>query len=264
MEKPVTVFVVILLLAAAALLLMDQNGPDNIDNVSEMRDKIVYESNKVSSYSYRSLVTTVSKGFLEDVKVDVKSVIEGNGSVDLENRFMYTPVSINIVGYSGGTSIKTESRMEMYISGDTLYTKAKRVWVKQKLKGDSWNKTQLKQYSDAVENAYVKLIGTEELGGEPVYVLEFKPGLDEFMDYAVELKGNAPSLDAKLSEETIRGYTIMAWVSTESLLPLKTTTEFTLVSGDVTTTMKVVNEYYDYNKPVNPQLPEEVASAIEM
>jgi len=263
MNRSIVAVGAVLLVAMVGLMLFTQTS-QVADKAVEIRDKSIASSDKVSSYSYSIVVKAVSKGTLDGKQVEVNTTIEGNGTIDLRKRFMYTPVSMNVVGHSGEEPIETKSYMEMYILSDTLYSNAGQMWVKQKLKEDAWSGTQLSQQNDVIRNASVKLVGEEEVNGKKAYVIELKPDLNALMSYAVEIAQSTPSLEASMNKETVEYYKITEWISAESFLPLKTVNEFTVSSEDIRTTMRVVSEYYDYGKQVNAELPDEVLDAKEL
>jgi hypothetical protein len=261
------VVIVFVLLAAAVigLVFMNQQGFDRekeAPKAPKIRDTSIEEVGKVSSYAYSSTVETDSNGLLDDSPINVKTLMEGNGTIDLKKKLMHTIVNIAVGGSSGGNPIKTNSQTEMYVVGGSLYSKAGILWVKQPLGEDAWSKTQLDALKEAVRNANVSLAGIEMVNGKPAYLLEFRPDMDALMGYSVEIRGNTPL--PRGGRETIGEYSIREWISTESLLPLKTESRLLILSGNVTTNMKVVTGYHDYNKQFELNLPEEAANATEM
>lgn len=265
MRKNAPLLTSALIVVALGIILMTQIGANKEKRTNEIRDKSLEESSKISSYSDSKVIRVSSKGFL-DGEFDVRILIQGNETIDLDKQFMHAMSTSNITGYSADGPIRTEYEQELYVVNNTLYSKAEQTWVKQTMKEDSWSKTQLDQQIDVTKNAGVELMGTEEVNGKSAYVLEFKPDLNALMAYAIEVSktgGSAPSPGGE-SKESIKEYTITEWISTETFLPLKTTDEFTLESENITTTMIVTTEYYGYNSPINSELPEEVANAIEM
>lgn len=251
-----------LLIIAVVALLVVGVGFYREKKAVEVRDRSMAASGNVSSYFYTMIVSTKTKGVVDGATVDIAGSIAGNVSVDMEERFMYSPVSINIRGFSDGEPVATKSEMEMYVVDDTLYTQVGGMWAKRRLDEDAWGRTQLKQQEKVIEGAGVRLAGSEMLHGVEAYVLEFKPDVKDIMDYAVEVSGNIPT--AEEGGDRVEGYTVREWISTDNFLPLKTVTDFTMVSGDVTTAMSITVEYYDYDKPVALELPEEAAGAIDM
>jgi hypothetical protein len=226
-----------------------------------IRDRSIAASAGVSSYFYTMAVSTRTEGFIGNSTVNISSSTVGNVSIDIDRRLMYSPVSIHVRGSSEGEPISIESTVEMYVLNNTLYTLSEGMWAKQALEEDAWGNTQLEQEEKVVEGADVRLAGVETVRGEEAYVLEFRPDVNAIMEYSVDVAGDMPSLE---DEDRIEDYGIKEWVSTESLLPQKSVTEFTMVSGDVKTLMKITVEYYDYNKPLILDLPVGAAEAEDI
>ncbi|MFH1126214.1 MAG: DUF6612 family protein, partial [Candidatus Altiarchaeota archaeon] len=199
---------------------------------------------------------------LEGANVDLESSINGSGMIDVVNRFMYTPVQIRITGSSNGSPVNTYTRIEMYVVNNTLYSKTGQMWIKQRLEEDSWSRTQLDQQSSIIKDAGVNLVGREEIRGEETYVLELSPNLKNLMDYAVEV--NSKAQPTGTTNESVEEYAITEWISAKTFLPLKTVNTLTLLSENVTTTIEVTTEYYNYNKLVEDKLPYEAENAVEI
>lgn len=236
-------------------------------NDSWIRDRSEAASSRVSSYFYTMSVSSKTAGVIEGAEVDIVGSMAGNVSIDLERRFMHGRVKVNVSGSSGGEPIATYSEIDVYVVNETLYSQAGGFWVKQKLGEEAWGETQLSREGKATESAEVRLAGVEAIREVECYVLEFKPDVKAMSDY-VEISGNTPS-EGDAGEE-VEGYAVREWVSTESFLPLKTVTEFTVKSGGVKTEVNVNVDYYDYGRPFAMEIPrealeaEDAASAVMM
>jgi hypothetical protein len=254
----------ILIIIGIGILLAIQVIETGGKTASEIRNASIAAQESVYSCSYNSTSRTDSTGVMDGSPMTINGSVFMKGRVDLNKKFTYSYISSDIEVFSGKNFTREQRAYETYIVNTTLYTGAEGVWMKQDLGEDVWSGMTLQQEVDVINDTNVRLVGTEDVLGEKAYVLEFKPDLAVLMVYANEIGGKMPSFGERLSGESVRDYTIKEWVSTETLLPLKSVNVFTLTSEDINTTMTVISEYYDYDKPVNTQLPEAAASAIQV
>jgi hypothetical protein len=249
--------VVIALIAVAVVHLFTQKGQDD-KRTTEIIDGMIEACKQVSSYNYSMTVFSVSNGFFENSQVNIETLMKGDGFVDIRNKRMYTPLSINIKGFTAGNPVTSHSELEMYVIGNTLYSRAGNNWFRQELNGDVWSKTQLEQQNAIVKGAYARNTGIEELNGVEVYVIQYTPNPSNLVNYALEVMGKS---SAQQGVETLRDYTVAQWISTKTLLPVKTMIKFTSISQNMTNTLGVVSEYKDFNSTMEIRLPEEAANA---
>jgi len=249
--------VVVLLLGIVLFTQVEQSKEKKTMDIIGMT---IDASERVYYYSDNREIRVTAKGVPEGV-FDVEIVITGNETVNLDGKFMHAAVTTTVKGSKAEGPVGVTSEAEMYVVREMLYTRAGQKWVSQPIPGDSWD-TELSRHIDLIKDAEVDLLGSEELNGEGVYVLEIKPDLRALEDYAAEIGRSAPSAESGMLDERITSYKITEWISKESLLPLRTVNEFTVSSSNITTTMTVSTDYYDYNKPVEWKLPDEVYRMI--
>jgi len=253
----------ILIAIGIVILLASQVIKTGDRKATDIRDSSLSAREKVSSYGYNIAIQTDSMGFIGGNPITVNGSTRREGVIDMEKKFMHETVSEDVIGIPEEVIPSRHTRAESYVVNTTLYLKVEDTWLQQEMTEDVWNQPNLQQKGSVIKGANVMLIGTEDFRGEQAYVLEIRPDLGILMAQVAET-GSTPFLNERLSNEQVQEYVIHEWISKESLLPLKSINKFTLASDNVTTTMSVLAEYYDYNKAVNTELPEEAADAMQM
>ena len=168
---------------------------------------------------------------------------------------------------------------ETYLQGDTVYMKLGENWtVLTGVPPEMWDRQdQLKNQMEIVNRSEAEVIKSAKIDGQDTYELKIVPDMETFSVVLAEVMGSMPLYGmnlTKLYEESEMDWTV--WLSKETKLPLKnqvhmklTLTPETLglpVEGAGFVKMVMDTEettfYYEYNQPMNIELPEEAKNAL--
>ncbi|MDD5112329.1 MAG: hypothetical protein PHG85_07280 [Candidatus Altiarchaeota archaeon] len=223
----------------------------------ELQERSLAAIRNVSTYSYLTRIDARSTGLSGEGIVNVSTRMAGNGTIDVRQNLMHAYVGIRINGISGEDSINTQNLMEMYVVKDTVYTRTGKSWVKGVMESDAWENTQLIEEANAIMDGSAVITGTEEIDGESAYVLAITPSSGSSSAYSAGLGSETGGIESELLENRI-----FEWISKETLLPLRISNEQVFSAGNITTKMTVISDYYDFNAPVEIQLPDDAAGAL--
>ena len=171
--------------------------------------------------------------------------------------------------------------METYLLGDTVYMKLGENWtVLTGIPREMWDRQdQLKNQMEIINHSEAEVIGSAKIDGQDTYELKIVPDMETFSVVLAEEMGSMPLYGinlTKLYEESEMDWTV--WLSKETKLPLKSQMHMKLtlppemlglpVEGAGFVKMIVDTEvtklYYEYNQPMNIELPEEARRAPPM
>jgi len=200
----------------------------------------------------------------------------GVGAIDMLAPAMNTVMDTTT---SSELSEPVTQEIEMYMISDTIYTKIEGNWTKMEgLPMDSWDKQNImKSQMELFNSSEFELIGSEKVNGEDSYKLKIVPDMETFSTIVGEQMGSMMPVQftniTEIFEESEMKQTI--WLSKESKLPLKAELDMKMkltpelmglpreMVGDVEMDLEssATVLYYDYNEPVEIELPPEAASA---
>ncbi|HII07805.1 MAG TPA: hypothetical protein HA349_10970 [Methanotrichaceae archaeon] len=210
---------------------------------------------------------------LRTMSFETKSV--GEGELNVTARAMKMTMTTTTSSEDMGEVVQ---EMEMYMQGDTMYTKIDGNWTK--LPGmpeDMWDQqNQVKTQAELLNASEIKLEGSEKINGEDAYKVKVVPDMETFTMILNQQMGSMPIQNMDITEifnDSEMEWT--TWISKESHLPLKNLVamELTLTSdmmglpvgemGDVEMEIKSDSTviYSNYNEPVVIVVPEEAKNA---
>ncbi len=204
---------------------------------------------------------------------ETRSVGEGVLNVtDLATKMTMTTTT------SSEESGEIVSEMEMYMKGDTMYTKVDGNWTKMPgMPEEMWDQqNQVKTQAELLNASEIELVGSEKVNGEDAYKVKVVPDTETFTMILNQQMGSMPLYTMNMTEifeESEMEWT--TWISKESHLPLKNQValDLTLTAdmmglpvgemGDVE--MEIESDstviYSNYNEPVVIEVPEEAMAA---
>jgi len=252
----------------------------------ELKQIIEETAEEVNTYKFEMSmkIETVMSNESESIKMITTS--SGSGAVDQENRKMFMRFSSTLAGLEVNKSIETE--MEMYLIENEMYMKMDlgipglpARWMKMEIPEENWeSQNQLDQQLELLNASEIEIIGSEKIDGTDCYILEITPDMEKLWEVII----NNPGTEEQMSElsdfnlgDIIKETSVKYWIAKDTKFPMKTITkmkmEFTPESLNITdnvteeSSMTMESEmevrYYDYNVPVEIELPDEAKQAIE-
>lgn len=270
----------ILMVAAFAGCSQEELSPE------ELKQTIVETAEKIDTYKFdmnMKMSTVISN---ESGSIEMTTLSSGNGVVDQENGKMVMKLKTNMTGLGKDKSFGTE--MEMYYIGNELYMKMDigipefpARWMKMEIPEDYLeSQNQLEQQLELLNASEIEVLGSERIDGIDCYVLKVTPDMEKLW----EVISNKPGTGEQVKElgdfnlgDIIKETSVKYWIAKDTKFPMKTFTkmkmEFTSeslnISDSVTEELfmtmdsEVEVKYYDYNEPVEIELPKEAKNAEE-
>jgi len=210
---------------------------------------------------------------LRTMTFETKSV--GEGELNVTDRAMKMTTTTTTSSEETGEIV---SEMEMYMKGDTMYTKIDGNWTQMPgMPEDMWDQqNQVRTQAELLNSSEIKLVGSEKVNGEAAYKVKVVPDMETFTMILNQQMGSMPFYTMNMTdifEESEMEWT--TWISKESHLPLKNQValDLTLTAdmmglpvgemGDIE--MEIESDstviYSSYNQPVVIVVPEEAMAA---
>lgn len=204
----------------------------------------------------------------------------GNGIVDSANKEMHISMDMSVDIPDKG---KQEMTMENYLVGGWAYIKMSLPvvgdkWMKMKMPEEMWGtQSQLDQQMEMLKTAKkVNFLGGEDVNGTACYVVEIVPSLEVLNKMMSQL--NMPAMgDIDIGKldltDLIKEMSIKEWIAKDTYLFVKTENHMLIeiLPGNVgaaeedfekiTENIDIQMKFYDYNKAVSINLPEEALKA---
>jgi hypothetical protein len=199
----------------------------------------------------------------------------GDGVLNVTDRAMKMTTTTTTSSEETGEIV---SEMEMYMKGDTMYTKIDGNWTRMPgMPEDMWDQqNQVRTQAELLNASEIELVGSEKVNGEEAYKVRVVPGMETFTMILNQQMGSMPLYTMNITdifEESEMEWT--TWISKESHLPLKNqvSMEMALTSDMMGLPVDEMGEiemeiesdstviYSRYNEPVVIEVPEEAMAA---
>jgi hypothetical protein len=171
--------------------------------------------------------------------------------------------------------------IEMYILGDEMYMKLDDNWIKMPGVSEEMfgQQNQLMMQMEMLNNSQIELMGSEKIDGQATYRLKMIPDMNTFsliLEKQMESMSFGP---INLTDIYNNSYMVVeTWISKDTNLPLKNQVYMTLTLtpvqlglpfeevGDIEMVVESNSTilFYDYNQPVEIELPLEARNATTM
>ena len=205
----------------------------------------------------------------------------GDGAFNVTARAMKMTMTTTTISEDAGEIV---SEMEMYMKGDTMYTKVDGNWTKMPgMPEEMWDQqNQVKSQVELLNASEIELAEPEKVNGEDAYKVRVVPDTETFTMILNQQMGSMP-LYAMNMTEIFEGSEMAwtSWISKDSNLILKNQVAMTLIltadmldlAVDEVGDIEIVIEsnstvtYSNFNKPVIIKVPEVAKNAttwIEM
>ncbi len=210
---------------------------------------------------------------LRTMTFETRSV--GDGVLNVTDRAMKMTTTTTTSSEETGEIV---SEMEMYMKGDTMYTKIDGNWTRMPgMPEDMWDQqNQVRNQAELLNSSEIKLVGSEKVNGEDAYKVKVVPDMETFTMILNQQMGSMPLYTMNMTEifeESEMEWT--TWISKESHLPLKNqvSMEMALTSDMMGLPVDEMGEiemeiesdstviYSNYNEPVVIEVPEEAMAA---
>lgn len=227
------------------------------DNYTKSNLPEIYD--KPDTYKIRVAGVITKKVWFTTINVNIDAL----GQADNRNHRMHVDMNISI-------PISGMENSGLYLIENTLYTKKSGSWVKKELNEEEkeymWDKYNfIKRETELIKSSDFELIGNENVMGSDSLIVKVTPDKEALKDYvtswleqlsAAGLEKYIDSVDT--SEMEFKNATFRYWIAEDTYLIKKEHVEADVVIAKESYNMQISAEMYDYNKPVNIVLPEDV------
>jgi len=275
----------------------DDNGADEVkvDSAEDIIESVIANSLNVETYSSDSKIHGIIQMSIADNEgqsLDIGMEMAGTILNKLDNvaKEMVSEMQIT-AELSPELETVTDMDTKQYLVDGVVYVKTKipgesAYWIKQELPEEYWaDVDELAGELNTLQYADVQLSGSEVFNGTECYLLDVKPSFQAMWDIISEITGigeltgldlSNPLMGAVLGQ-IFEEYYIKMWVAKDTFLFAGSEVQAIITmdseklgvpssEGAFTLNMDVniSATYYDYNKPVVIELPEEAANAVDV
>ena len=244
----------------------------------QVRERVLQAAEAVDTVRFEMDMTVAITGS-SNRRVEMNLAAGASGLVDNAARKAQTETKATLT-LPGGNGTR-ETTAVSYVVGGVLYTQASGTgrapsWVSTSLPAGSW--AEVSQFGREIEllrQGQITLLGSDQVGDTPCYVLAIKPDTAKMEDSLKQISGlmDLPEGNEADLGQMVRGFSSKVWVATDTFLPLKDETELTMVvdsgsiglspgtSFELKLRAQVRTRFYDYNQPLAIELPAEARGA---
>jgi len=266
----------ILTLSLALAVVLSLVACVQLPPAQEIVDGVIGALDDVTTCEFEMDMTMDVAAEYEGETVEMTTVTDSSGVLDLENREMMMDTTMNMTI----PGLDMEMTMELYLMGNMMYMYMEApgmepMWAKSEMAEGTWEDLdQVEPQIELLEAAQVDVIGSARVRGVDCYVLEVTPDMEQVWEVVMqqaELTGEA----LPFTEEMFRSFTVKQWVAKDTYLLAKAEIDMSVEltaeamgfpeeEGVMTMDIALSLLAYNYNQPVSIELPPEAEGAIEM
>ncbi|HEX54540.1 MAG: hypothetical protein DRO94_02215 [Candidatus Altiarchaeales archaeon] len=226
----------------------------------EIRDKSIDAMQNVKSYAFDIDMDIATKREGEVVGIgtgEMNFKISGDGKIDMNQKKMYSKMTVDFLG------MKME--MEQYVIGNTQYINIPMFgWVKNETAEDVWSLEYVHMESEIMRNSPVILSGTEMLNDRECYILDINPRTDDILRLISKQYLSTSSTDIEGIKESLKSLKVREWIDKNTFLISRMGIDMETEYENTTMNISITMNFYDYDKPMNIELPEDARNARDM
>jgi hypothetical protein len=239
----------------------------------------------VQSYRFDMDLTMDMSGEMEGESIDYNISFSSEGAVDfvLEKIKMLMDMSMSMsmsgAGMDEGSYTMT---LEMYLIDGMAYVNTDMLgidsgWTKESASMDEWNEVDFAMSQmELLELAELDVTGVEKVNGVECYVVQVTPDLANLWQVAMQqadITGTGMfELPASVDlEQIIQDFSVKQWYAKDTYYMVKSAMDFSMYitpelvgeegEGEVSASVNLGMNAYDYDEPVSIVLPEEAREA---
>ncbi len=260
-------------------------------NSAEIKEMILASVEEIDTYKFDMDMTQETLISNETDETKMTTVSTGKAVVDAANKKMSMEMtsSMETPDKAEMPDGPTEMTMVMYLVDNAMYMKMDMgipgipvQWTKMDMPEgyeDTWDsQNQMEQQIELLSISEVDLLKAETVNGVDCYVLKITPDMEKYSEFLMKQGGMSKLMQGMQEDfdigKLIKGMSITQWIAKDTLFPMKTEMQMKMVissedlnlpDAEETFTMTLDQSttlvFYDYNKPVNMELPEDAKNA---
>jgi len=280
-------------ITAIVVVVMLSGCTDNEQiNSAEIKKMILASVEEIDTYKFDMDMTQETLISNETDETEMTTMSTGKGVVDVANKKMSLEMtsSLEMPDKAEMPDGPMEMTMEMYLVDNAMYMKMDMgipeipaQWTKIDMPegyDDSWDsQNQMEQQIELLNISEVDLLKAETVNGVDCYVLKITPDMDKYSEFLMTQGGMRELMQGVQEEDfdigkLIKSMSITQWIAKDTLFPMKTEMQIKMVISSedlnipdaeemftMTLDQSTILVFYDYNKPVNLELPEDAKNA---
>ncbi|MEA3487985.1 MAG: DUF6612 family protein [Euryarchaeota archaeon] len=256
---------------------------ENQANKAELAQKILASEDNIDTYKYDMTMTQDTLLKNETGETTFAQENTGKATIDFTSKKMKMEMTTSLE--SQDNAGMGERTMEVYLIDKILYMKMDMgipqlpaQWTKREMPGEYvefWkSQNQLNQQMELLNISEVEVLKEETMNSEDCYVLKVTPDMEKYGELSGLMQGLQQGVDIG---QLIKEMSVKYWIAKDTKFPVKAETvmEMEISSNDLksagekedftmTSNLRTTIDFYDYNKPVTIELPEEAENAAGM
>lgn len=281
-KKILTMSLVLVMVLSFTACAKEVEEEAELPSAQEIVDGVIESLGDIRTGQFDIDMTMDMAGGAEGEAFEATMAMDSSGVLDFENRQMRMDMTMSMA-MPGEPQI--EVGMEIYLISDMMYMfmevpEREPMWAKLEVPEGSWEQmNQVEPQVELLEAAQVKVIGTERVRGVDCYVLQITPDVEQVWQMLVQqakVTGQeVPAVAEEFLQEIFRSFSVKQWIAKDTYFLIKAeinmavelTPEamgFPEEEGVITMDIAMSMLAYNYNQPVNIELPPEAETAIEV
>ena len=262
-------------------------------NTAEIKEMILASVDQIDTYKFDIDMTQKMLIQNETTETEMTTVSTGEAAMDVTNKKMMMEMAMTME--TPDKPEMTEEPMEMdmfiylidnamYMKMDTGIPELPAQWTKMEMP-DEYEKTwesqnQVDQQMELLNISAVELLEDEKVNGVDCYVLKITPDKDKYGELLSKQEGMSDLMQSLQQNDSfdmgkmIKEMSMKQWIAKNTKFPMKTEMQIKMVISSedmiipeaeeeftMTSDQRTTIVFYDYNKPMAIELPEDAESA---
>ncbi len=258
-------------------------------NKAEIKQMIFASVDKIDTYKFDMDMTQEMLIRNETDETKVKTENTGTATMDVTSKKMKMEMTSSMETSANAEMPGRTMDMEMYLVNKTMYMKMDMGipelparWTKMEMPGEyakTWkSQNQVNQQMELLNISEVEVLKEEMMNGVDCYVLKVTPDMEKYGKFLSEQEGMSELMQSLQQNvdigQLIKQMSMKHWIAKDTKFPIKTEMQMKMeISSDdlilpdaeekftMTSDQRTTVDFYDYNKPVTIEVPEEAESA---
>jgi len=291
LERKAFAGLIVVVVAIIAIAMLAGCVEEKPKSTAEIKEMVLATAENTDTYQFEMDMTQKTLISNETDETEMTMTSTGRGAMDRTNKKMKLEMTMTIQPPEKAEIAETkEMTMDIYFINNTLYTKMDMgiptmpsQWTKNTMPEEYWeSQNQIDQQMELLNISKVELLGDEKVSDVDCYVLKLTPDLEKYWEIVMKQEGLSElmqSLKQNVSFDMgklIKEMSIKQWIAKDTKCPVKTEVQIKMAMSSADLDLETDEEFtmtidqrtnmffYDYNKPVTIELPEEAESAVEL
>ena len=262
-------------------------------NTAEIKEMILASVDQIDTYKFDIDMTQKMLIQNETTETEMTTVSTGEAAVDVTNKKMMMEMAMTMETPDKPEMPEEPMEMDMfiylidnamYMKMDTGIPELPAQWTKMEMPEEyekTWeSQNQVDQQMELLKISEVELLEDEKVNGVDCYVLKITPDMEKYGELLSKQEGMSDLMQSLQQNDSfdmgkmIKEMSMKQWIAKNTKFPMKTEMQIKMVISSedmiipeaeeeftMTSDQRTTIVFYDYNKPVAIELPEDAESA---